>query len=161
MSTPTADEILAMADAAGAPLACIDGEVLTMALEDGDLLRLIAEHRQDIAIELMALRGDYEPESCAHELRVLKALQGCIVADARDLDGVQGARIAVEVAHQALADIQRLASTYRWLAKPENAAKPEFLERLRWAGHAALRLVAAGSSLNAFLRPAPRQAVLI
>jgi hypothetical protein len=154
-------EIVILAESSNVSLACIDGEVLLFGTVPDGLHAEVTANRQDLAIHLMAVRGDYDGEPCAHELRVLKALQGCITTDLTALEGVQQARIACELAHQALADVQRLATTYRWLSKPESAAKPDYYERLQWAGHAALRLVGAASELAAILRPAARQEALL
>lgn len=155
------EAIHALAEASDVSLACLDGEILTAGIIPEILAMEIAEHRQDLAVYLMAQRGDYDPEPCAHELRVLKALQGCITTDLAALDGDRRARMACETAHQALADIQRLATTYRWLSKPGNAGKSDYHERLKWAGHAALRLVSAASELDSLARPAAMQAVLL
>lgn len=154
-------DILALAEAADVSLAVIDGEILMAGAAPDSLTAAITANRQNLAIHLMALRGDYDSEACAHELRVLKALQGCITTDLAALDGVQGARIACELAYQALADIQRLAATFRWLSKPENAGSDDYLERLRWSGHAGLRLVTSAAELEAICRPAPVQAALL
>lgn len=158
----TGAEIVAAIDRVGVAIACIDGELAYAAeLLSDDLRRIVAERRQDVAIALMEERGDYAGEACAHELRVLKAIQGGITTDITALEDVYEARMAVERAHQALADVQRLAKNYRWLADPVNAASPDFVDRLKWAGHAALRLVAAAAELDALARPAARQEALL
>lgn len=155
------DGIIALLESADVSIACLDGEVVTAGPIPDELERLLVERRQDVAIALMTIRGDYAGDVCAHELRVLKALQGCLTTDIAALDGVHAARMAVERAHQALVDIQRLAKNYRWLAAPENATSPDFADRLRWAGHAALRLVIAAAELDALARPPARQEVLL
>lgn len=155
------ESVVALVLAADLAMTVIDGEILTPGPVSEDLAAILTAHRQDLAIYLMAQRGDYEPEPCAHELRVLKALQGCITTDLAALEGVPNTRIACELAHQALADIQRLAKTYRWLANPDNAGAADYYERLKWAGHAALRLVDAGATLDRLVRPAAKQLVLL
>ena len=60
---------------------------------------------------------------------------------------------------QPLADITRLAKSYRWLTNPENADHRQYDDQFKWTLHAMHALVHASGVAEAFF--AARQEVML
>ena len=115
--------------------------------------------RQSVIIARLEAEGAYEDRGpIADSLRMLKALQIVLTEDRAAILAVDP-NADVHGIDQPLADITRLAKSYRWLTNPDNADHPQNMEQFKWTLHAMHALVHASSVAETFFKA--RQEVML